>query len=140
MQNCEPSLIPISIFQFTWLSSDVSGRSLIPEDVRNQSGELIFFGLRVPRAELTQKLRLNHTKQCLTQLTPKKNCTTKTSPIAIKAVKPSCPCIISDFSSDIFILSVWLSQPPKLLTLLGTQDCRQQGNQKSLHGRCALRA
>lgn len=48
----------------------------------------------VTSAELTQKVRLNHTKYCLMQLMPKKNFVTQTSTIAKKkkSAKPCCPC------------------------------------------------
>lgn len=76
------------------------------------------------------------------QLMPKKNFITQTSTIAKKKNPPNLLVlvVISDLFSGIFVLSICLSQPSCLLTLLGTQDCHQQGNQKSLHGPCTLRA
>lgn len=76
----------MSVFRCEWSDLDTWGCEK-PEPWAH------FLWVMVTLAELTQKLRLNHTKYCLTQLVPKKNFTTQTSTTAKKkSAELSCPC------------------------------------------------
>lgn len=77
LNSYQDFLVYLSIFRCEWSELDTWGCEK-PEPWAH------FLWIMVTSAELTQKVRLNHTKYCLMQLMPKKNFITQTSTIAKK--------------------------------------------------------